>query len=76
MGIYPIEQCPNCGSKDIKIAQRISGVAELYATLDGEQADNSELHASLRYKNIWKYVRCVDCGKKLFVVDGTPLETL
>lgn len=68
MGKYPIRKCPKCGSVVFSVKQRVSGYTVFFDTLDGSEADNSDLHESLTYRTITKYTYCADCGARLFKI--------
>lgn len=67
---YPVKKCKNCGGVDFYVRQRISGYGTYYDTLDGSEADNSDLHNNLSYKTISKYAYCADCKKRMFRITG------
>lgn len=66
---FPLNKCPYCGGRTLKIRQRISGIGEYYVDLESGEIEATELHNALQYKNIGKYAICADCGKRLFKVD-------
>lgn len=66
---FPMHECPKCGGKTMCIRQRIFGIGEYYVDIETGEIEASELHSGLRYKNVFKYAICADCGKRLFKVD-------
>lgn len=67
--VFPITECPDCGSRMFTVRQKISGVGEYYVNMQTGEVDCSNLYNSLAYKNIGKYAVCTGCGRKLFEID-------
>lgn len=66
---FPIKVCPKCGGGGFTVRQYIHGYGEYYVNLETGEIESTELHNSLRYKNVGKYAICTDCGKRLFKID-------
>lgn len=57
------ETC-KCGCNEFYMLQRISGYCEFHVDNNGIPADNSDMYDGLEYSDVWKYYRCVDCGRR------------
>lgn len=64
-----IKCCPYCGGEEYIIKQYYFGYGEYRLRFDGEEADNTEFHASAEYRNTSKYAWCKECNKRLFKLD-------
>ena len=63
---FPIEVCPYCNSGEgFYIKQQIYGSANFKCNFDGSEANNSDLHDNIFYKDS-KFVYCTNCNKRLF----------
>lgn len=67
-------KCPHCGSTTYYIKQYIHGHGNFYSDTTGEEADNTELHNSLEYKNVGKYAYCADCGNRFAKIEELQMR--
>lgn len=74
MSITELEQCPKCGgSEGVYRKVTISGRTHYnYSFKGGQEADNSELHSSLRY-NESKTIYCQQCDQPIAKVEKDDL---
>lgn len=49
---FPIKVCPKCGGGGFTVRQYIHGYGEYYVNLETGEIESTELHNSLRYKNV------------------------
>lgn len=66
---FPIAKCPRCGGHTAVVNQYMHGYGGYYVDLKTGNTDFTDIHDSLEYRNTGKYIRCADCGKRLFKVD-------
>jgi len=60
-----IEKCNHRGCDEMIMKVRVIGHAYFARKINGEEADNTELHDYIEHKDIWKYPRCAECGKRV-----------
>ena len=62
--------CPYCGCEEFYIKQSYSGSCEYNMRFDGdEDVENGSMYDGATMKDMWKYVKCRNCEKKLFLMD-------
>ena len=67
-----MKRCPYCGNDEFYIKQSYKGICDYNMRFDKDSKDDAEngsMWDMAQMTDMWKYVRCNNCNKKLFLID-------